>query len=74
MRKLIELPPRRKNPILWVHAGVMRRSVDRVEEQAFSSSIPLVEDEPGIVDFVRLCRGLFPGSSGDVERVRKAHR
>lgn len=34
----------------------MQRSVDRVEEQAFSPVILLVEDEPGIVDFVR--RGL----------------
>jgi DNA-binding response OmpR family regulator len=34
----------------------MQRSADRAEEQAFSPSILLVEDEPGIVDFVR--RGL----------------
>jgi len=34
----------------------MQRSVDRREEQAFSPTILLVEDEPGIVDFVR--RGL----------------
>ncbi len=34
----------------------MQRSVDRAEEQAFAPSILLVEDEPGIVDFVR--RGL----------------
>jgi DNA-binding response OmpR family regulator len=34
----------------------MQRFVDRAEEQAFSPAILLVEDEPGIVDFVR--RGL----------------
>jgi DNA-binding response OmpR family regulator len=34
----------------------MQRSVDRAEEQAMSPRILLVEDEPGIVDFVR--RGL----------------
>jgi DNA-binding response OmpR family regulator len=34
----------------------MQPSVDRTQEQAFSPSILLVEDEPGIVDFVR--RGL----------------
>ncbi len=34
----------------------MQRSVDRTEEQAVSATILLVEDEPGIVDFVR--RGL----------------
>ncbi len=34
----------------------MQRPVDRVEEQALSPTILLVEDEPGIVDFVR--RGL----------------
>ncbi len=36
--------------------GVMQRSVDRAEQQALSPAILLVEDEPGIVDFVR--RGL----------------
>jgi DNA-binding response OmpR family regulator len=34
----------------------MQRSVDRAEEPAMSPAILLVEDEPGIVDFVR--RGL----------------
>jgi DNA-binding response OmpR family regulator len=34
----------------------MQRSVNSTEEQPFSASILLVEDEPGIVDFVR--RGL----------------
>jgi DNA-binding response OmpR family regulator len=35
---------------------MMEPSVDRAEEQAVSATILLVEDEPGIVDFVR--RGL----------------
>ena len=34
----------------------MQRSIDRAVEQTFSASILLVEDEPGIVDFVQ--RGL----------------
>jgi DNA-binding response OmpR family regulator len=34
----------------------MQRSVDRAEEHAMSPAILLIEDEPGIVDFVR--RGL----------------
>ncbi len=42
---------------MWVYAGVVQRSVDRAEEQTFQASILLVEDEPGIVDFVR--RGLL---------------
>jgi DNA-binding response OmpR family regulator len=39
-----------------VYACVVQRSVDRAQEQRLSASILLVEDEPGIVDFVR--RGL----------------
>jgi DNA-binding response OmpR family regulator len=50
------LPQAVKARVLWVYAGVMQRSVDRTEEQAVSATILLVEDEPGIVDFVR--RGL----------------
>jgi DNA-binding response OmpR family regulator len=47
---------RRRTPVLQVYADLMERSVDRAEEQAISPAILLVEDEPGIVDFVR--RGL----------------
>ncbi len=52
----MELPPTRKAPVFWVYPGVMARSVDSAEQQAVSPAILLVEDEPGIVDFVQ--RGL----------------
>jgi DNA-binding response OmpR family regulator len=50
------LPPARKADVFWVYPDVMQQAADRSEQRTFSPSILLVEDEPGIVDFVR--RGL----------------